>query len=196
MKKLLILIIIAALVRLWYRYVTNNPNTDIAQQVNSVIGNTNIDIRNSTVTNETYTVKTVSRGGDVGEDIYIYDKSWNPTRALLSGDAQYVEKLVGNYLVLDIWTDASQRTVTIYDLRHKTKIFESNYHCSNTCLTVDDNQVQFEYTIRNDFQWLENEPTDAPHCSAVYNGYTEKRIFDLTTQQLTKTWKYACAYFE
>ena len=80
----------------------NNPNTYVAQQVNSIIGNTTADIRNSTVSNETYTVKTVSRSGAVGEDIYIYDKLGNPTRALLSGDAQYVEKLVGNYLVLDI----------------------------------------------------------------------------------------------
>ena len=196
MRTFFILVIIVVLWRLGYRFVVNNPTTNIAQQVNSVIGNKNTDTRNSTVSNDNYTVKTVIRSGNVGEDIYIYDKLGNPTRALLSGDAQYVNKLVGNYLVLDIWTDASQRTVAIYDLRHKTKIFESDYHCSNTCLTVEDNKVQFEYTIRTDFQWLENEPADAPHCSAVYNGYTEKMIYDLTTQQLTKTWKYTCAYFE
>ena len=200
MRKLLRLIIIVILWRIWYRYIINNPNTDIAQKVNSVIKNISTwgttDVRNSTLSNEYYTVKTKSRNDIPGEDIYIYDKSGNEFRSLLSQDPQYVSKLIDNYLILDIWTDASQRIVAIYDIKHRIKIFESDYHCSNTCLVANTTSVQFEYTIWNDFQWLENEPTDAPHCSVKYNGYTEKRIFDLTTQQLMKTWKYTCAYFE
>jgi len=197
MKKFLILIVIVVLWWLGYRYITNNPNTDIAQRINSVIGNKNIDTRNSTVSNEQYIVKTIGRGGNVGEDIYVQDKAGNAVLSLVNGDAQYVYKLLDHYLILDIWTSAGSRTLAIYDLQTKMKIFETNYYggLSNS-LSLKGNIIQFYYTIRYEYQWLENMPSDAPHCAATYNGYIETRTFDITTRQLTKTWKYTCAYFE
>gem|GEM_PF-3900740 len=67
-----------------------------------MIGNKNIDTRNSTVSNEQYIVKTIGRGGNVGEDIYVQDKAGNAVLSLVNGDAQYVYKLLDHYLILDI----------------------------------------------------------------------------------------------
>ena len=52
---------------------------------------------------------------------------------------------------------------------------------------MNDTSIQFSYKVRTELQGLETRPTDAPNCSALYNGYTEIRTFDLTTKQLLKT---------
>jgi len=180
MKKFLLIIIIALLIRLWYRYMTSTSTTT-----------------NEATISENYTVKHIARKDAPGEDIFVYDKAKKEVLSLVNEDPQYVYKLVGDNLILDLWTSASSRILAIYDIPSKTKIFESNYYPSGKkSLAVKNNVVQFYTEVRNEFDGLENIPADAPNCSTTYNGYVETKTFDLTTKKVTATWIFTCAYFE
>jgi hypothetical protein len=131
-----------------------------------------------------------------GEDIHVYNNSWTEVLSLVSDDPQYFYALVWNSLLIDIWTSASQRNFAIYDIPRKLKIFESTYHCSNTCLTVSGNIVQFYYKIWNEYDGQDKRPVDAPSCTWLDNGYVETRSFDLQTKTTQESWIFTCAYFE
>ena len=75
-----------------------------------------------------YIVKTRIRTNMPGEDITVQDKTGNIVLSLVNQDPQYVYKLIGNNLILDIGTSAGQRILAIYDIPSQTKIFESDYY--------------------------------------------------------------------
>jgi len=56
--------------------------------------------------------------------------------------------LTGHFLIIDIGTSAGQRTVDVYDIPSKQKIFTSTYYPSEKkSLLVQGTRLQFLYAI-------------------------------------------------
>lgn len=184
--------IIVLVWRIGYKYVASNPQIRLSQKIS-----TSIEQALPWISNPTYTVKTNDRRDVPGQDIYVYDSSWSEVFSLLSQDPHYFFQLVDTSLVIDLWTSASQRTVDVYDIPSKTKIFTSLYYPSEKeSLLINNTTMQFYYGVWKDSQWTESKPVNAPSCSGQYNGYVEMRSFNLLSHKIDTTGIFTCAYFE
>lgn len=180
MRIALWILVIAGLWRLLYTSITGQLQGHIQQTKNIT---------------SLYTVKTQQRASTPGEDIFVYNQSWVEVFSLTSEDPQYFFQLVDTSLIVDLWTSASQRTVDIYDIPSKTKIFSSIYYPSDKkSLLVDNRTLHFLYAINT--HGLNNPPANAPSCEEPYNGYVEERTFNLIHHTIDTTWVFTCAYFE
>lgn len=142
-----------------------------------------------------YTIKTGDRGDNVWEDIFVYDEAENLVLSLTDeNEAQYYFSNIGNYLVLDNGTSASQRLIQVYDISKGEKIFETDYYPWGDELEQEWNTIRFFQRIENEN--LSKYPTLAICENEYDNGYIttmEYTIWETTAKDLQQV---KCAYFE
>jgi len=142
-----------------------------------------------------YTIKTGDRGDNVWEDIFVYDEADNLVLSLTDdNEAQYYFSNIGNYLVLDNGTSASQRLIQVYDISKGEKIFETDYYPWGDELEQEWNTIRFFQRIENEN--LSKYPTLAICENEYDNGYIttmEYTIWETTAKDLQQV---KCAYFE
>jgi hypothetical protein len=153
---------------------------DIAKNTDSVV-----------VNNSAYIVTSKPNDGDPGELIAVYNKATKQSFAI-TGDDNFVA-MQNNFLLTEAGTAANHRTFSVYNVNTLKMVFSSAYE---TDLNIENNIVSFKTAVTLTNAAL--KPTCSPqqHIPADNLGYIEQQYFNLTTNTLQKTGKYACWYFE
>jgi len=166
------------------------------------IENTNQDIDVTPTQNEVentvaikYTVKTGDRWDNVWEDIFVYDEDDNLVLSLVDQDeAQYYFSIQWNYIILDNWTSASQRSIQVYDITKGVIVFETDYYPGENELEQDWNIIRFFQRIENEN--LSKYPTLAICENEYDNGYITMMEYTIWQTSAKDLQQVKCAYFE
>lgn len=163
-------------------------------------------------TKNTYIIKTLENTGMVwGQNIYVYDKAGRQIFALLAdkeNNLQSVHDVTWTFLVIDAWTSAGIRDMSIYDIQSNEKIFSSAYSTQykqkGNWLYIEWNKVFFATLVYDKWQFNSKRqiatPKEIPTCPSDWSQdniwYSELRMFNLDTHQLEKTGKIICTFLE
>ena len=138
-----------------------------------------------------YSVDTQMRWDNIWEDIFVYDNDGNLIFSLVNGEPQYLVDLFDNYLVIDSWTSASQRSMIVYNVETKNKIFETDYYPWEEWLVIWEWNIEYYKKVN------ESEFASLPECENEYdNWYVERYWYDIWLDMDADLWDVRCAYFE
>lgn len=172
---------------------------------------TTSDTLNTVQTNDTYTVKT-EMGNDIPwQNIYVYDKAGVKVFSLIANgepSLQFFAGMDGSYLIVDYGTSPDIRSLAVYNIQTQQKLFTSEYCPQNWAkgngLYAEWNKVFFATLVfskwRFDGKWQIPQPKILPTCPSdrweESIGYSELRVYDISTKQVEKTGKLVCSYLQ
>lgn len=188
-------------------------NTWIAEEV--------LDQNNNdtpTLFSEKYTVKYEESPSSIGAEVVVYDKMWNRKLSLWGDERGSVLAIIWDYVAIKNPWDSMQ-WLSIYNILTKEKVLKATIPTKTLFpkslersdkyeIHTEWSKIYFPELVYTPINDRTQKPEDAPDCPKERTtilsdqreidnyGYSELRVFDITTQTLEKTNELVCTFIQ